>query len=97
VQKIEVTANADLNAKYPEGIPNRVRIQLRNGRFLEKEVTFPRGHAHNPMTDLEVETKFRLLAEPLLSEARIQEILDRCWNLDKQMDIGELLGLFEVS
>ena len=64
---------------------------------LEKEVTFPRGHARNPMTDAEVEAKFRSLAEPLLPESAIAEILDRCWNLDKQTDIGELLRLFQVD
>jgi 2-methylcitrate dehydratase len=97
VQKIEVKASAALNDKYPEGIPNLVRIHLRDGGVLEKEVTFPRGHARNPMTDAEVETKFRSLAEPLLSNANIVEILERCWNLDRQTDIRELLRLFHVT
>jgi 2-methylcitrate dehydratase len=96
VQRIEVKASAALNAKYPEGIPNLVRIHLRDGGTLEKEVTFPRGHARNPMTDAEVEQKFRRLAEPLLASFAIAGILDRCWNLDKLADIGELLRLFEV-
>lgn len=97
VQKIEVKANAELNARYPEGIPNRIRIHTRDGKTLEKEVTFPRGHARNPMTDAEVETKFRKLAEPLLSEARISEILDRCRHLETQTDIGVLLRLFAIE
>jgi 2-methylcitrate dehydratase len=97
VQKIEVKANAELNAKYPEGIPNRLRIRTKSGQTLEKEVTFPRGHARNPMTDAEVESKFRTLAAPLLPEARIAEALDRCWNLEQQADIGALLRLFVVS
>jgi len=97
VQKIEVKADPALNAKYPEGIPNRIRITQRNGEILEDEVTFPRGHARNPLTDAEVETKFRALAEPLLGQARIAEILDRCWNLEQQTDIGALLRLFEVA
>lgn len=97
VQKIEVRANAELNAKYPDGIPNLIRIHLRGGGVLEQEVTFPRGHARNPMTDAEVETKFKSLAEPLLAPAVITEILDRCWNLEAQTDIGELLALFDVN
>jgi 2-methylcitrate dehydratase len=97
VQKIEVKADAELNAKYPEGIPNRLRIRTKSGRTLEKEVTFPRGHARNPMTDAEVERKFHTLAAPLLPEARIAEALDRCWTLERQADIGALLRLFVVS
>ena len=46
------------------------------------------------MTDQEVETKFRTLAEPLLTDATIREILDRCWNLDNQPNIGPILRSF---
>jgi 2-methylcitrate dehydratase len=96
VKRIEVKASAELNAKYPDGIPNLVRLHLRGGDVLEKEVTYPRGHAHNPMTDAEVEAKFRSLAEPLLPEPRIAEILDRCWNLDRQDEVTTLLSLLHV-
>lgn len=94
VQKIEVKANAELNKKYPEGIPNLIRIRTKGGETLEKEVTFPRGHARNPMTDQEVESKFKTLAAPLLAVATINEVLDRCWNLDRQPSIGPLLQAF---
>lgn len=97
VQKIKVVGDAELNKKYPEGIPNRLTITMADGSVLEHEVTFPRGHHHNPMTDAEVESKFRSMAEPRLSETTILEILDRCWNLDKQTDIGELLRLFQIE
>jgi 2-methylcitrate dehydratase len=97
VQKIEVKADAELNRRYPEGIPNRIRIQTKSGKVLEHEVIFPRGHARNPMTDAEVEQKFRALAEPLLSAARIAEILERCWHLEKQAEIGPLLRLFAME
>ncbi len=97
VQKIEVKASEGMNAKYPEGIPNLVRVQLRDGRAFEDEVTFPTGHARKPMTDDEVVAKFKSLAGPLLPEARITEILDRCWNLDKQSEIGSLLSLFAIE
>jgi 2-methylcitrate dehydratase len=97
VGRTEVKASAALNAKYPEGIPNLVRLHLRDGTTLEKEVTFPRGHARNPMTDAEVESKFRSLAAPLLPESAVAEAIDRCWSLEKQTDIGALLRLFRVE
>lgn len=97
IQKIEVKADPELNKRYPEGIPNRITITLKDGRAFTNEVIFPRGHARNPMTDQEVEAKFRALAAPLLSEETIAEIIDRCWNLDRQAHIGELLRLFVVG
>ena len=97
VQKIEVKASVAMNAKYPDGIPNLVRVHLRDGRAFEHEVTFPKGHARNPMTDDEVVAKFRSLAEPLLHETKISEIVDRCWTLDEQTEIASLLALFAVE
>src|SRR5690606_15291526 len=54
MDRIHILRDAELTARYPEGIPNRLEVDLRDGSRLVKEVTFPRGHAHNPMTDAEV-------------------------------------------
>jgi 2-methylcitrate dehydratase len=94
VQRIEVKANPELNARYPEGIPNRIRIRTTSGKTLEKEITFPQGHARNPLTDTQVEQKFRSMAEPMLPAANVAEALDRCWSLERQTDVGEILRLF---
>lgn len=90
-----VTVNHDtsLDTRYPRGIPNRVTLTLADGRKLSLEVEFPRGHAGNPMTDAEVEAKFRRLAEPRYGKARADEIIDRCWNLEKLTSVTELIGL----
>ena len=93
VAKVSIHRDAALSARYPAGIPNRLTVTLDDGRRLVKEVDHPRGHARNPMTDAEVEYKFRSMAEPLLAESKIIEILDRCWSLDEQTNIGELLRL----
>lgn len=97
LQKTEVKADPELNRLYPAGIPNRVSLHMKNGETLSKEVTYPRGHAHNPMTDAEVEIKFKTLASPLLPDTNITEIIDRCWNLEKLTNIQDLLSLFEVQ
>lgn len=97
VQNTQVRADPELNARYPEGIPNRVRVTLRDGRTLEREVTFPLGHARNPLSDQEVEGKFRSLAEARLPKGRVDEAVSRCWSLERETDIGDLLKLFEVD
>src|SRR5205814_1240894 len=82
--------DAALSARYPAGIPNRITITLKNGRSLVKEVEFPRGHARNPMTDAEVEKKFRSLVEPRYGSQRTGEMLQKCWALEKLKTAGEL-------
>lgn len=77
----------DLNPGYPKGIPNRLIVTMKDGRKLEKRVDFPRGHAGNPMTDDEVEKKFRTLAKGVVSDKTQAAILKACWDLDKARDV----------
>jgi 2-methylcitrate dehydratase len=95
VARIKVHRDAALNERYPRGIPNRLTITLTDGRRLVKEVEFPRGHAHNPMTDGEVEHKFRTLVEPRYGKERADRILEVCWNLEKLKAAGDLVRLVD--
>jgi 2-methylcitrate dehydratase len=95
VAKVKVHRDAELSKRYPAGIPNRLTITLADGKQLVKEVEFPRGHARNPMTDAEVEAKFRRLAEPRFGKARCDAILKACWELDKLKSAGELVKLLQ--
>ncbi len=96
IQKIRMHRNAELTKLYPEGIPNLLKITLKDGRVLSKQVTYPRGHAQNPMTDKEVEDKFRRLASRVLSKSQIDYVLDELWHLDEQDEIGSILEAFAV-
>ena len=60
-----------------------------------KEVEFPRGHARNPMTDAEVEDKFRRMVEPRYGKERATAILAACWELEKLQSAGNLVNLLQ--
>jgi 2-methylcitrate dehydratase len=95
VAKVRLHRDATLSARYPAGIPNRVTVTLADGQRLMREVEFPRGHARNPMTDAEVEHKFRALVEPRYGKERAGRILAACWALEKLRTVGEVIGLFD--
>jgi 2-methylcitrate dehydratase len=95
VAKVKVHRDADLSRRYPRGIPNRITVTLQDGKQLVKEVEFPRGHNLNPMTDAEVERKFRTLVEPKYGAAKAGQMLAQCWQLDKLQSISPILQLFE--
>lgn len=96
IQKIKVHRDSELSKLYPKGIPNRLRIKTSDGQTYEKLVTYPRGHAENPMTDQEVEQKFIKLCSPVLSQAQIDFILPRLWTLEQMTDISIILEAFAV-
>ncbi|HEV3118387.1 MAG TPA: MmgE/PrpD family protein [Gemmataceae bacterium] len=95
VAKVKVHREAALSKRYPEGIPNRITVKLNDGRQFACEVEFPRGHARNPMTDAEVEHKFRTLVEPRYGKERADQVLRACWDLEKVKSAGELIRLLD--
>jgi 2-methylcitrate dehydratase len=60
------------------------------------EVAYHRGHYRNPMTDGEVEAKFRALCADALPPDQTNALLERLWHLDAATDIGELLRLTKI-
>jgi hypothetical protein len=48
------------------------------------------------MNDQEVETKFRALAQDLLTSRQMNALLDRLWNLEQMADIGEVIGMVRL-
>ena len=93
--KVQVHLDDELSTRYPKGIPNRITVTLTDGRTLVREVEFPRGHAGNPMTDREVEAKFRLAVEPKYGKQRVNEVLARCWELEKLTSVTDLIALLD--
>ncbi|QDU21138.1 MmgE/PrpD family protein [Urbifossiella limnaea] len=93
--KVQVHLDDALSTRYPKGIPNRITVTLNDGRKLVQEVEFPRGHAGNPMTDQEVEAKFRRAVEPKYGKPKVDAMLARCWDFESLPGVGELIGLFD--
>jgi 2-methylcitrate dehydratase PrpD len=71
----------------------RIAIVLKDGRRLDKFIEHAIGSARNPMTDTQLETKFRSLAEGVLPPDRTNRLIDFCWNLEHAADAGQLARL----
>jgi 2-methylcitrate dehydratase PrpD len=64
-----------------------------SGETHTGEVTYPRGHNKSPMSDAEVERKFRELAAPRLGAQKCDAVLKAVRALDRAGDIGrDVLG-----
>jgi 2-methylcitrate dehydratase len=97
MERISIVRDAELTALYPEGIPNDLEITLRDGATRRLRVTYPRGHARNPMTDAEVEAKFRRLAAPLMTTEGIDRALATLWELEELPQVGAIHELFRLE
>ena len=91
LDKIRIVETAECNAGYPDGIPNKLVVRLRDGREVVRGVKYPRGHAGNPMTDAEVVAKFERQAAGVVSERTAQRLVDLALKLDQLEDVTPLL------
>ncbi len=96
LDRTTIVEAADLNRGYPKGIPNRLILTMKDGRKYTQTVKYPRGHAGNPMTDDEVERKFRTLADGVISTRLQTKLLKEMWSLDKSKSVRSLWQ-FDVS
>ncbi len=88
--------DSQLTLGYPEGIPNRITISRGDGGQMTKEVSFPRGHAKNKMTDNEVIEKFRVNVSPYWTQEQTDRAVDLVMCLEEQQDLESLMETLEV-
>jgi 2-methylcitrate dehydratase PrpD len=67
-----------------------VKLRLRNGTVLEKHVEHALGTVERPMSDRDLEDKFRSLADGVLSAAEASRVIGLCWRVAELEDAGEL-------
>jgi len=88
IEKITVEHDPSLTAF--QGISE---ITTKDGRRFQKRVDVPHGLGSDPLTDRELEDKFKSMALTYMDEHQIQEIFRTVWNVDRLDDIGKLTRL----
>jgi len=93
MQKIKVRIGEEPVAAWPDLPLNIVDVEMKSGTVLSTRVAYHLGHFKRFMTGEEQERKFRPLAEPLLPEKQINDLLACLRRLDEVQQISELISL----
>jgi 2-methylcitrate dehydratase len=93
VSRTTVVEDPKLTAGYPEGIPNRITVTLRDGTTLVDEMAYPPGHDKNPLTDDQLAQKFHGLVDPVLGVARGKAIWEQVARLECDPSPHSVLSL----
>jgi 2-methylcitrate dehydratase len=93
MNKVRVIESDELSARYPAAVPCRMTITLAPGESLSTEVEFPKGHRRNPLSDAELEYKFRVMFEEYGEDYHADAILDVLWKFEQIPDIKTFLKL----
>ena len=92
-RRVETIDDPEIEAMGFDRIRSRIIAETNAGQTIERWADENyRGSPHNPLTDTEVEGKFRDCAAGLLEENSIKAVFERVWNLDSQGNATDVLG-----
>src|SRR5437763_8974443 len=75
IKKLTVVEEPEFTRRYPAESCTRVEVTTTDGQRVTAETSHPKGHSRNPLTDTEVEEKFRGLAVGALGAERCDHVL----------------------
>ncbi len=97
IDRMNVEADAEYTRRYPDEINCRIEVTTTSGKQLAAHATYPKGHPRNPMTDAEIDAKFRSLSAELLAPRQYDRALSLLWSLEDQPNLGELFDALVVQ
>jgi 2-methylcitrate dehydratase PrpD len=88
--KTELVLDPGIDAAFPKQRAARVRIDTYDGRSEEIFQPTRKGDPDAPLSDTELDQKFRELAAPLLGAAQSDALLAKLWTLEAAGELSSL-------
>jgi 2-methylcitrate dehydratase len=95
--KITIREADDINRDFPAKLRCRVEMTTNNGATVSAGVDYPHGHHLDPMSDAEVEAKFRDLASRKLSPAKVDAALAALWAFDQAASADAIFAAVRIE
>jgi 2-methylcitrate dehydratase len=92
VARIKVVPSEEADRTEKEFNLCELEIVLKSGARRTVRVEYHRGHFRNPMTDAEMEEKFRLLVAKHLPAERVDRLLHILRNIENEPTLGNLIA-----
>ena len=88
--RARIDAIADTGIREDEA---DIVVELRNGPSLHHHVEHAIGSTQRPMSDGDIEAKFRGLTERQLPRERADRLIKACWNIQNETDAAVIARL----
>ena len=96
-QRVKVEVSEEAERRMPEAMRCILKLVTTSGAAHAAVVDYHKGHHRNPMSNAEIEAKFRGLAQNVLKPAQTDRLLDALWKLEDLDDAGEIVRLTVAS
>jgi 2-methylcitrate dehydratase len=97
LDRMTIEENAEFTRLHPHKWPCRIEVTLKSGEKKTASADYFKGHAKSPMSDDEVEAKFRQLTEGRLRAPQASALLERIRSMEQLADVGEIVDLTKVG
>ena len=91
--RVKVAISAEADRHMPHAMRCHFSLVTKAGATHATMVDYHKGHYKNPMSEAEIEAKFRPLAAGVLQSAQTDRLLAALWRLEEQANIHELMAL----
>ena len=92
VNRIKVAPSEEADRRENEFNLCELEVVLKSGARKTTRVEYHRGHFRNPMTDAELEEKFRLMAQKHLPADRVDRLLRVLWGIENEPEVANLIA-----
>ncbi len=93
MQRVRLKVDPTIPGDY-EGAINPISIRLKDGRVFDGREDVPHGEWSDPLTDDELEAKYRDNALRVLAPSDCNRSVELLWGLDSLSDVRELAELY---
>ena len=94
--RVRCFADEECNRIFPNQFPAVLRVRLKSGEVREARISHNRGGPENPLSDEELEVKFRINAERALPKERAEQLRTVLQSLDEVDDVSEMMRLTQA-
>ena len=96
INKMRIDENPEFTERYPEQYNCRIEVIKSNGQTEVASTSYPKGHGKNPLSDAEVDAKFRRLACPTVTEQQCEQALELIWSLENLPNLRDIFDSLVV-
>ncbi len=89
--KVEIVFSTELEDAFPGRCLCEVEIITEEGQSYCSGVVAAKGDADIPLSDKDLERKFRQLAGTVLDVRKVEDLIEMVWHLEELEDVGHLI------
>jgi 2-methylcitrate dehydratase PrpD len=90
IKRVRESATAVGDPTLTEDQAN-IEVELVSGEKISRFVEQSLGNIHRPLTDRQLDEKFRDQAVMALPAEQVERVIQLCWRIDQLADVGELV------